>query len=662
MAVNWEQYRANNEESAPMDWEQYRATPPKSEEPKKINNVMDFLKNAGSQAWEDVKKIPGYLGKKGVDIINAAPSEAPGVVNQLTGFKPTLRPLKNLLINTSNIEKGIINTPSNMAKYMEHLGLLLPEYANKVPRMEKEPVGEYIKGTMGEQQPGDVALQHSVDALMLLHPEMNPLMKLPGKTYQKVAGNITGVAKKAALQEKLNIPGKTEALEQATSAKEAAQVAEKEAQEIAKEATGKADVGTMKYARKEAINAKAGLEQPESLPISAEEAGLKSQAAELAHEQAEKNVTAAENEIGEHLNKGAAHDVRAAAAIDTAQEAIHSGISKEYKDIEKSLADKSVEITNSRHAKDIIGEIENLVKEGKAQSKEASQLVEELNNLKEKEIIPANDYLTAFRSMRDYAREARSKAYEPGMNAEERAAWKKRYDELDAKVDEMGEALESGIGKKDAARLKNANKNWREKVVPLYKNTTYQTIKKRGRMPDNIMKTLRGTDPGDVIMRNIIKNDPELLKNVLGQRFAEKPSALHTAGELEQEYIKHAPELQQKMQNHKQAVEHLPKAKEAAQNAKSFHEEAIKHEERIHEYNEQKIKLENKIEKLENHIAILKDRAANKKLTAREHFKAVKDLQAAKKELKDAKFGLSKFTKFAGKVLMKAGRKIAGVL
>jgi hypothetical protein len=96
----------------------------------------------------------------------------------------------------------------------------------------------------------------------------------------------------------------------------------------------------------------------------------------------------------------------------------------------------------------------------------------------------------------------------------------------------MGKTLEGSVGGEDYKRLKDLNSRWRNEVVPLQRNTIYQNLSsnrtgRKGQMPSNIMNSLRGSDRGNILMRNIIHNDPELSRNVVGQRFAENPEKLH---------------------------------------------------------------------------------------------------------------------------------------
>ncbi len=362
------------------------------------------------------------------------------------------------------------------------------------------------------------------------------------------------------------------------------------------------------------------------------------------HEAAQQNLESAENKIKEHLHEGSAHDVHAASRILETQEAERKAASQEFENIKSDLEHKNIELSNPEASKENIDTITKqlleLEKESKGNAPEAKELFKQLDKLGKKDVIPANEYWSALKSVRQYAREAREKAYEPGMNEEERMHWKNRYNSLEDQADKMGKSLEEGVGSEHTNAIANANKRWRENVIPLQRNTTYQNIRYKGRMPSDIINTLRGTDPGDVIMRNIIKNDPEISRYVVGQKFADSPEKLHKAGELSQEYIQKMPELQQYMAEHKNAMEAVPQAKQAAEFAKKTHESVIKSqlqadkvstENRLaqEKFENEHAALSKEIEDLNKQIPALREASEHKGMSLQEKIKAKAELKKA---------------------------------
>lgn len=321
-----------------------------------------------------------------------------------------------------------------------------------------------------------------------------------------------------------------------------------------------------------------------------------------------------ESEISKHLNKGAAHDVRNAKIINEEIDKIKKPLNQSYEEIKEDFSNKNVVIDNSKKIQKLLDNVRELTQKGLFESKELKEVANKMSSLQKREIIPANDFLTMFRSVRDEAYSARQKAFKPLMDAQERAEWTKKFNQLDEDVEEMGKLLEDNVGKEVSEKLKTTNKAWRENVIPLYKNRNYQMIKK-GRMSENMMRSLRGTEPGDIIIRNIIKNNPEALKNITGQRFAKTPHKLHEAGELEQEYLEHMPELQQMISRHKIA----------GNQAKSSKIEI------------QRLQLENKIEKFNKNIKSLEEQAKRKDISLKERDRVGRQLDEERKAKQSAR-------------------------
>ena len=371
-------------------------------------------------------------------------------------------------------------------------------------------------------------------------------------------------AEKAAQESKLAEEGKQRAIEEIRGQ------------------TGKSNEGRLRYAKMQAEQelANTPMSRPSNLPVlSSDESAQHLAGAGLQQENAAKNVENIENNISEHLNAGTDHDVHAAAQILKAQDKIRTGLSEKYDELTHEFKQNNVLVDNSNETKSLTTRLLELVKQGQMDSPVAKKVATELADLKNaKTIIPADEYLTVLRSAKDYARQARTKAFTPGMNAEERAEWHRRYNALDDTVQEMEGNLENAVGDVNAEKLKDTNSAWRDYVIPLQKNTTFQTIRHKGRIEGDIMNKLRGTDKGDVLMRNIIKSDPEILKNVVGKRYAEKPTELHEAGERENEYISKMPQLKNMLQQHKEATTAHENANQNLSTIEKYHENVLKQE------------------------------------------------------------------------------------
>ena len=368
--------------------------------------------------------------------------------------------------------------------------------------------------------------------------------------------------------------------------------------------------------------------------------------AENLHNKSKENFNNAEKRVKTFLNEGSQHDIRSAEGIHKNQEKIRKSISNKYKEIENNLKEKNVTIDNTSEIKDKNKEFLNLVKSGNLHSKESDNLLKTIEKLQnENGAIPANKYLRMIRSAKKYANEARQNAYKPGMDAELRAEWESKYNGLDNKIEEMEQTFRNHVDPEHIAALESANELWKTKVVPLQRNSTYQNIKFKGRMPKDIMYTLRGTDPGDVLMKDIIKNDQNILRNVVGQKYSKKPHLLHEAGELDNEYINNSPQLKRLMDQHKFHSERSKSAQDYLSQSKKSHENIVKNEptlfkksegqqKKLSEYENSKSRIENEIKTIENDIKRLTEDSKKRDISLDKKMRIEKKLDSLRRQKK----------------------------
>ena len=501
---------------------------------------------------------------------------------------------------------------------------------------------QYVPG--GEDRGSNIAMGTAAGAgipLVLKIPGMaNAIVKKFGKAFQDMAP----LEQKAA---------------QAFAEQELAKSQEAQAKGFAGFETGaeSEEAAQKKAQQKRAELAEMQPPEENTLPIqSSRESGDNLQRSQIAHENATNNVAQAEQQISQHLNKGAAHDVRVAADVDKVLTAEKKEIQDKFNAVERSLADKKVTIENPREAHEIMDELREYFK--KANPEELAALkgspITELMLHKDAKNISALDFMKSIRSIRGHSSDARKLAYSRGLNQADREAAMARYDYLDEVADKMSHILEKGIGKEDSALLKEASTAWRERVVPLYKNRLYQNIHYDQKMPSNIINSLRGNNKGNLIIKEAIKANPETLRNVVGQRFAHKPHELQSAGELAQEYIGQMPELQQMVEQHQGAQRAVERSKQALGKAEKTHAEITKQEVDAHrqlekqhkeiiEHAEKKKKLQSEINNLDKHIPLLKKAAQRKDVTLKEHVRAQKEYDEAREAKKKAVMSLWKY-------------------
>lgn len=381
-------------------------------------------------------------------------------------------------------------------------------------------------------------------------------------------------------------------------------------------------------------------DKPPTLPKNVDEAQTNLDKAQSDHETANNLSDETENNLSTHLKKGIDYDVEAANRIKTIGQANRKGISNGYDELTNDWKDREVPIDNTSKIQDKNNELMDLIKSGGARSPEANSILDELKGLEDEKSTNASDYLTVYRSVSQYAREARQKAYQPGMNAEQRAEWKDKYDTLDSKVDEMGKTLEGSVGPDEFQKLKDLNNRWRTEVVPLHQNRIYQNIVKNGTMSDNIIKSLRGTNKGNVILRNIVQNDPELLKTVVGQRYAVKPSEVLNPTDRIKPYSDLMPDMNQLRDQHLSAKDAVDSSKQALDQAVQSHKEISSNADEYASKRQEIEDTQNKLGLLDKHVENLRQIASRKGLSLKEKDAAERAYSIAKKAQSDARYKL----------------------
>ncbi len=386
----------------------------------------------------------------------------------------------------------------------------------------------------------------------------------------------------------------------------------------------------------------------------------------------EQKAAEAEENLSKHLNKGGAHDLPIAEKVVTEIEGKYNpetnrfeggkkqDIGKLYNEVNTELKDNHVAIPRTSDLletdklirdqfakiKPYFGENEDLYER---EIQKAIQEYESKTPMKH-DLVPAQDVLSNYQTARHVANELKSKAYTVGKagNKDLQANLLKESSELMDHANKLESLLEQSDLGPSVKKLKLANERWRKEITPLYDNPTYAMFKKRGLGPSDIIKSLRGKGSGQEIIRNIIKNDPELTKQALGQRYANNPSKIHDYNELSSEYLESLPEeSRQLIEAHRQALENvglhearLETAKNSAENMKkeasrvkkSFEES--QQQQRVRADKQQQLKdINEKITQLERSIPELKEKARVKTISLKQKMDIENKIAAAEKDI-----------------------------
>ncbi len=395
------------------------------------------------------------------------------------------------------------------------------------------------------------------------------------------------------------------------------------------------------------------------------------QTAEQKHAAKEAEVI---NELG---GKGRAFNRHVANKLNPLLEKQHQEVSNEYNDFTEGLKNENIALENPRDAKQIAKEIgEEFKKTKNFQSPEIQKLAQELETIGKQNIIPADKFVSAYRTMRKMARETRKSAY--GKSQQEFDRLMDRANEMDVDVEKMKGIIDEGLGKDKLADLQKIDRRYATEVAPLFKNEFFMKMQKHSIAPGNMMENLlkepfiKEKNPNKVtgghILREIVKNDPELLRDVVGEQYAHKPQALHEWEENHHEFIKHMPELQKVRNEHYEtgqnvqyAKQHLAETKKQVQQQKEMadkehnrlqeerveknrlaKENAVKeHQERKREaHQENKRKKEEHREKVEQHEKMKKYHESKTRMN--ELDEKIKNLEEAAQHMKEAQANAKK--------------------
>jgi len=595
--------------------------------PEKTLHGWPALKRAGGIFAGDVANLPVKAVNAVGKAINAAPSEIMGYEKQL--FTDPLRILQNLNMGVGKVEQSVVNAPASMGRYMAHLGLRTPEAAEQpLWEQKRNYIGEMF-APKGESQPGDALIQGIPAAALWANPA-GKVARVGGKQLGKVANVITGKPKYDALKKKLGVDAKsleiadaekkleeaklaheaaltkhektiapfdkaTEQLNQKELAHDVAKESHEEAKNIRQEAKNVATsevgnaspysmehtIGEHKQTLKELNQNVAALshqmENIEPLPkmeatdiehlYKVNQASRSARGAEEnlnlaneAHENAKQSAAGSEEAIRMRLNPERAHAVETAVGLQKAVQGIEEAASTRYKTLMENVKGNPVKVSsyiNQKAVKNASPELESV-----------------LEHVPEKGIHNAEDVLTKYKDFRT-ARHDLITGLKEDPSAASRRARLKAYNDSNAIELKFRNALNKGLGSK-SKEFKEINKEYRERVFPLRLNKHVRQAE-YGTQPPNMMQaySARGTGrvgKGQQLVRDIIKNDPELVKNVLGQRPIKE---LIKPNSVTKEYLDLHPEVKNWVDLHKNTLESVEKTKQNIKLAEKQHTEAL---------------------------------------------------------------------------------------
>ncbi len=598
MSYTEEQRRSARQELARRELARRQQANPQQHEEEEIPYTPPPPRTGWGGVWEDIKDLPG----KAVDYVADLPHQIGASGNQI--YNEPGRAIKNLLAGAGEAIESPVNLLGEVGPYLKERGI-----TSKIPGFQIPDLGiEEAAGLGGEAHEGDQFLRQ----LPGLIAGGKAVTSIPG--VKQAGARIKSQLQHAPLKKKV---AALEKEQEGASTENKAAVGEYDILKDFLERQPGFETSNPAALERKAAEAKQKAESlrekseavPEHLrvteeptapeknplslvePIRPEQIDLnqlpKTQISDEGLQQAESYLKtnqqkSAEHEaaISQHLGEGNAHRKRVAEKLNPILEARQSEIGKGYDEYINGLKDKQVTLSNPREAKAITNDIHKLLKEGDTSSKEMIKLTDELANLGKSETMPADKFVSAYRSLRGMAQKTRSSAY--GKSPQEFDRLIEAADSMDADVGKMAKIIDSGLGEENLEQLHGLNHRYATEVAPLFKNKFFQHMQANNKAPTNMIEQLtnepyiKSTNPNKVtgtqILNEIIKGDPELLQNVVGERFAHKPEALHQWDEAAHSFIEHMPELKEMRGKHFEAKQAEAQSKLDLEKAKHEHQ------------------------------------------------------------------------------------------
>ena len=298
-----------------------------------------------------------------------------------------------------------------------------------------------------------------------------------------------------------------------------------------------------------------------------------------------------ENEIGKHINVKGQHDVAMAKAITHHVGSIENFWSDAFQELEKKLTDANFQMPENVMDKlkyevsdaDILKRIfaganpkkveAEMIKEKLAA--ENPYLKDLMQHAPTSQDTSAASFLSKYRDFRDALGGLKQDLKSENILSGEKRIIKDAITKAKEVETQIKDTLNAGLGE-HKTEFDWINKGYSEQVFPLRKNPVYKAAKKGKLSETDIMSALRTDESGMPMMREIIKRDPELVRNIVGQRYKINPSEVHNPDAMMREYLDEMPEFKKLLTQKEKTLTETVKKKNISLAEKVKAEEALK--------------------------------------------------------------------------------------
>lgn len=262
-----------------------------------------------------------------------------------------------------------------------------------------------------------------------------------------------------------------------------------------------------------------------------------------------------ENEIGKHINIGSRHDVAISAGIKKNTQSIEDYWSDAYKGLEDKLENAQFKMPEQAMSNLKYDQAEILKRlQAGANPKTVIQQIEKekianenkyfrelMTNAPTSQDVSAKDFVSKYRDFRDALGGLKEDLKNENILSSEKQKIKEAIIKGKEAQNQIKETLNQGLGQ-FKPEWDYVNKGYAEQVFPLRKNPVVKAAKK-GTLSKNVAEKLRTNEPGMPLLREVVKRDPELLRNIVGQRYKVNPAEIHNPDSMMREYLDEMPEF-----------------------------------------------------------------------------------------------------------------------
>ncbi len=525
----------------------------------------------------DVARGTGNAVKGGIKFAAQTPKMLEDLGKELLEHPGTgqLRGLAEIGAEGAEIGKGIINAPYNLNQYLARKHLLpqvLGKLGNLIPRV---PEDTGVEKTLGlEERKGDKLLRGLTEAAGLVAggaPIAKGIKKL-----------VTAPSKEAlfkkALEDKIAVAEKEHNLSKGDLD------ALKDSLRLEYSKVHNQRVGELSpIGQEESINIKQGKlnELKPATEIPEQSIG------EIPPEPDTKAIVAEKKSAAEGARKAAEE---ALGVLDNPRLKGGAIVQKAIKDVKKSSSDlydqarnhyveKKIIADNSKEIKSVTNDLEELKAADElapgygSGTAEQKALEGQLAALKGEQ-VNASDIFDLQRTLEKMAQDTRKKQYS-GVSEIDFKRLGNLAERFDNHANNLAKRLEAVGGKDVQGMIKEANKGWKT-YKDLEKNNVGKAALNKGELPSRAMIDIANTQSGNEFLRSLTEVYPELKKHMLAAHVGEgSVNKLLKPTTLTKEYLKALPEVEDKVQDLKNAIAGIKEGEAKASSVKKEYDALV---------------------------------------------------------------------------------------